>query len=88
MNAICWTRPDRNPLLAGYFVKAAPLVDAVAVSKTVARYAADIRCTNDNIVAAINYGLRVGGNTLDAIRNGKARARYLLATQPSGGAVA
>lgn len=59
----------------------AELVDNQAVARAVEHYAREIGCTRSNAVAAIAYGLRVGGDTMACVRAGKQRARNLLHRQ-------
>lgn len=59
------------------------LIDTHAVTHAVTRYARSIGCNGSNGIAAANYGLRTGGDTIACIRHGKDRARKLLHRQKS-----
>lgn len=68
-------------LFGRFYPPASQLIDAHSVTLAVTRYAREIGCNSSNGVAAANYGLRTGGDTIACIRHGKDRARNLLHRQ-------
>jgi len=73
---------------AEQFATAEPVrINATDVGSVVIKHALAIGCTDSNATAAVAWGLRVGYDTLSAIRFGKARAETLrhrqLRTDPT-----
>ena len=63
------------PLLAP---RPATRTDATEIDRAVRKYCADLRLNASDTAAAIACALRSGSHTLQAIREGRARAQQLL----------
>ena len=78
------------PSLTSFFITAPASIpstpsrtDAHDIALSVVKYCKQIGCNESNTTAAVAWAFKEpAGNTIGAIRAGKARARALLARQP------